>query len=258
MRYHARMEMQALMLVNRDGKRMPSTLRLPEGQSKGTVILLHGLGGLRDQKLLTLMAEALTNEGYVTFAFEDSHAVRSLDARFFEATASQSIRDTEDVVAYVQAQSWYEAPLILLGHSMGGFTAVHHARMHPKDAEKLVLLAPAMSWKTMWGASLPFLFLWFITGKQKVFSIDNNHAVLGRAWILDWFKHDALRDARYVTSPTLIVSAGHDETVATPSEHQHFAKKFAHATQVTIRGADHDFGEQEQETIDTVIEWLRS
>ncbi len=250
------MASEELVLTNRDGRRMPSTLRTPEQKPCGTVILLHGLGGLRDQQLITQVAQGLATAGYNTFAFDDSHGVKSLDARFFESTPTKSIRDTEDAIAYVKQQPWFTPPLVLLGHSMGGFSAVHHARHHPYDVQRLILLAPAMSWKTLWGAAVPILLLWFITGSQKVLSIDENHEKLGRAWVRDFIRYDAHRDAPYITIPTLIVSADRDETVARPSEHARFARKFPNASHITIQKADHDFDGREWEVVGTIRAWL--
>jgi alpha-beta hydrolase superfamily lysophospholipase len=251
------MQKQELILVNRDGKRMPSTLQIPEGAAKGTVIVLHGLGGLRDQSLIKAVAHGMTEEGYVSLTFDDSHAVKSLDARFFEATTSQYLRDVEDAVDYAQKQNWFTAPLILAGHSMGGFVAVHHTRLH-QDAARLILLAPAMSWKTMWGAAVPFLVLWLITGTQKFLSIDEKHHQLGRAWILDFLKYDAHKDARFIDVPTLILSAENDETVARPPEHAKFAAHFSHADHRTIAHADHDFDGHEDAVVATITSWLTS
>lgn len=251
------METKELMLANRDGKRMPSTLRMPRGAPKGTVVLVHGLGGLRDQTLLRRMAESLANDGYAAFSFDDSHAIRSIDARFFDATATKSVRDLEDAIGYAKAAEWFSPPLVLLGHSMGGFAAVRYARLHPEDAKQLVLLAPATYWRTLKGTIL-FGLLWLVTGRQKIFAIDEEHAVLGRAWMLDFLKYDARRDAKRIAVPTLIVSAGLDEVVDTPAQHARFAARFPHATHVTIAGANHDFDGREDEVVATIRQWLTS
>lgn len=251
------MNVQEIELQNRDGKRMPAVLRIPEGESKGTVVLLHGLGGWKDQPILKTLAETYTHDGYVSFAFDDSNGVMSPDGKFFDSTQTRYERDIEDAMEYVLQASWYRAPLTLIGHSMGGLAAIDYAAAHTTVA-RLVLLAPAVSWKSMWYVQLPFALISLLRGHESVLGVGNRRFLLGAGWWRDFFSYDAFRSAQFVTIPTLIISAEKDFTVAKPREHRRLTKRFEHAQHSTISWADHDFDGHEEEVADTIKQWLTS
>lgn len=253
-----RMEKQELVLTNRDGKRMPALLRLPDGKAKGTVMLLHGLGGWKDQSILKFLAEEFQKSGYVAFASDDSNGVLSPDGKFFDSTQTLYEQDVADAIAYAKAASWYHPPLMLIGHSMGGLAAIDYAAAHPTNVSELVLLAPAVSWKSMWYVQLPFALISLLRGHETVLGVGNGRFVLGAGWWRDFFSYDAFRSAPNVAARTLIISAEKDFTVAKPGEHRRLTKRFPHATHSTITWADHDFNEHEREVAATINQWLTS
>lgn len=246
------------MLTNRDGKGMPATLQTPVGEAQGVVVLLHGVGGWKDQPLLVALASAFAWEGYSTFRFDESNGVNNPDGDFFHETTTQYTRDTEDVFAYLKTQSWYREPVILIGHSMGGLVAAWYAAEHPEDVSRLILTAPAVSWKSMWWAWLPLALLDLVRGHKQMLRIDGKKFRLSPLWWKDFFSFDGYAYARKIMIPTLIISAEKDHTVAKPFEHRGYTKRFARAEHSTISWADHDFTGHEDEVIATIKQWHTS
>ncbi len=237
---------------------MPATLYSPATEGKGVAVLLHGLGGWRDQLLLRRVAESFVEDGYTTFLFDESNGVNSPDNDFFHNTTTQYTHDVEDVFAYLKKQTWYQGPVTLAGHSMGGLVASWYAAKRPEDVSHLILLAPAIAWRSMWWAQLPFALIWLIRGHRMMLGIDGKEFALSPSWWFDFLKFNGYRYATNVTAPTLIISAERDHTVAKPREHRLFTRRFPHATHTTVSWADHDFNGHEDEVIATIRQWRTS
>jgi pimeloyl-ACP methyl ester carboxylesterase len=252
------MEKRDFELLNRHGKRMPATLRLPTGEQKGTMILLHGLGGWKDQPHMVAVADQATAHGYAVLMFDASDGANGPDADFFNTTNTGYVEDVVDVVESVRTAEWFKAPLVFAGHSQGGLIALNYVAHHGDNVARLVLIAPAVSWMQGAWAWLPLALPWLITGSMPWRGPHGINLKLGRAWLLDFFRFSGERDARHVHVPTLIISAKKDETVGKPYTHRTFSRRFENARHITLRGADHDFDGHEAELADIVTKWLTS
>lgn len=252
------MKTEEIELRNRDGKGMPATLQIPDGEAQGVVVLLHGIGGWKDQPLLVALANAFVQDDYAAVRFDESNGVNNPDGDFFHETTTQYTRDVEDVVTYLKGQDWYRQPLILVGHSMGGLVAAWYVAEHPDNVSRLILTAPAVSWKSMWWAWLPLALLDLVRGHMKMLGVDGKKFRLSPLWWKDFFKFDGYRYAPKILVPTLIISAEKDHTVAKPFEHRGYTKRFANAEHSTISWADHDFTGHEDEVIATIKQWRTS
>jgi pimeloyl-ACP methyl ester carboxylesterase len=243
---------------NRNGKRIQGTIRKPTGKAKGTVILLHGLGGWKEQPLIVIVGDAISKSGYNVCTFDGADGAKGPDSDFRMSTTTGYVEDLEDVVEYVKNTEWNQRPLILAGHSLGGLTALHYVRKHPTQVSKLILFAPAVSWKH--GLSITFLggLWWLARNKNRTYGPDHQKLPLDRKWLLDFMKYDALRDAPYISAPALIISASRDKTVVSPRAQFALATRFPNALSVVIPGAGHVFWKHERKLADTITQWLTS
>jgi pimeloyl-ACP methyl ester carboxylesterase len=244
------------VIKNRQEKRIQATLRTPENKPKGTVVLLHGLGGWKEQPLLVIVAEALAKHGFNVLTFDAADGAKGPDGDFTKGTTTGYVEDFLDVVDHLETLDWYETPMIVAGHSMGGLVALHYARLHPAKVSKLVLLAPAVSWKYGLPFTLPLGLWWLVRNKNKTPGPDRKKLPLDRGWLIDFMKFDTKRDAPYVSAPTLIVSASKDGTVADPKAHFSLAQRFTNALCTVIPGANHIFWKHEKQVADTITQWL--
>jgi alpha-beta hydrolase superfamily lysophospholipase len=252
------MHKKDLVFKNRDDKRIQATVRTPEGQAKGTIVLSHGLGGWKEQPLLVIVAEALCKQGYNVFTFDAVDGAKGPDGDFKNSTTTGFVNDLDDVIGHVTNSDWYTPSLILAGHSMGGLISLHYTRQHPAQVSKLIMFAPAVSWKAGLPFTLPIGLWWLARNKNKTPGPNHSNLPLDRTWLLDFMKFDGRRDAPYVSAPTLIVSASRDGTVASPRAHFQLAERFPKATMVVIPGAKHVFWKHEHKVADTIIQWLTS
>ncbi len=107
-----------------------------------------------------------------------------------------------------------EAPVSLIGSSMGGYLAALYAARHP-EVEKLILLAPAFSFPTRWPEELGESNMeeWRRTGRLPVFHYGEGRTMnLGYQLIEDGSKYEAYPKS---TQPALIFQ-GRNDTVVPP------------------------------------------
>ena len=105
---------------------------------------------------------------------------------------------------------------------------------------------------------MPWTIPWILRGSTRWVVPRGSNLKLGTKWLWDFLTYDGYKDAKNVTAPTLIVSAGHDGTVAKPYEHRIFARRFSNAKQITIPKAGHNFRKHENQVAGTITEWLTS
>ncbi|MFZ4479246.1 MAG: dienelactone hydrolase family protein [Rhodoferax sp.] len=126
---------QAVSFASPDGTQLSAWVFQPEGKSKGTVVALHGCGGLyaalgsRKGQLNArhqAMADLLLTQGYAV-VFPDSFTARGVSGLCLQKMSQRSIDQTErriDALAalnWVGAQPWaMPSAIALLGWSHGG------------------------------------------------------------------------------------------------------------------------------------------
>ncbi|MBU0750392.1 lysophospholipase [Patescibacteria group bacterium] len=249
------MKKDDLVILNRHKKRMPATLRMPEGEVQGVALAVHGLGGWKEQSVVVAAADALCAAGYVTLTFDAADGAIAPDATAITSTVTGFLEDLEDVIAYAKKQEWYQGPLVLEGHSLGALITTEYAATHP-EVTKLILVAPAISWRMYSLFVIPMGIWWFITGRRESPAPKGVNYVIGRRWLVDFLTYDSHKTAANVTIPTLVVSAGKDGLVGTPKMHARYTKLFAHGEQRVIAGAGHTLFKHEKEVADTIAAWL--
>ncbi len=112
----------------------------PPGRTRSTVVLVHGLGehGGRYRHVGEMLAQR-------------GHAVRATDLRGFGSSGGRRahLRDWEhhldDLAGDIgEARAGSPAPVVLLGHSLGGLVALSYALSSRPAPDLLVLSAPAI------------------------------------------------------------------------------------------------------------------
>lgn len=252
------MKTEELVIPNRDGKRMNATLLFPVSDPLGTAIIFHGLAAWKDQRMLVAVAELLVARGYIVLRFNESNGILSPDGDFFTSTTTGYTHDVEDVIAYVHQARWHEGPLTLVGHSLGALVAARYAAEHPMEVARLVLIAPAISWKVMWWRWLPLSLLWYIRGYRMILGIDGKKFALSPLWWMDFAKFDLMKYAPKIPVPVLIISAEQDHTVGRPTAQRALARTFPQGEHSMVSWTNHIFHEHEDEVVDTINTWLTS
>ncbi len=111
----------------------------------GLVIIMHGLGGFKEQKHLQAMAEAFLVNNYTVVRFDTTNSFGESDGNYSDATTTNYYEDLEDVINWSQKQSWYQEPFVLVGHSLGSLCVVLYAENNPKKIKALAPISTVIS-----------------------------------------------------------------------------------------------------------------
>jgi pimeloyl-ACP methyl ester carboxylesterase len=234
---------------------MPATFRIADNP-KGTFVLLHGIGGWKDQRVMRAIIDPVYESGYNVVSFDAADGANAPDANSLTGTTTGYRKDLEDVVAHIENEPWYAGPLSLGGHSLGALVATEYAAAH-SGVERLILAAPGISWKE-YQYILPVGSWWLIRGKVRMPGPELKHYWLGRPWLDDFLTHDLKKLAPAIKIPTLVAIGSRDGLVGTVKTHERFANLFPNGAFRIIRRADHTFHPHEEALTATIRQWLTS
>lgn len=183
-------------ITTRDGERL-TLLDWPLGPgvpARGTVLVVHGLGEHAGR--YARLAQWLNGRGYAVRGYDLYGHGQSSGARGHLAREAQHLEHLAEVAAATRASAARdaaggEAPLILLGHSLGGLIASAAVARGLVQPEGLVLSSPALAvdmaaWQRLAVGWLPR------------FAPD---LTLGNGLDPKWLSHDAAVVAAYESDP---------------------------------------------------------
>ncbi|MCA2331874.1 alpha/beta fold hydrolase [Mycobacterium avium] len=148
--------MKRYTIVTEDGFRVAVT----EGGRGIPLVFLHGLSV--SAAAYTEMLELLAENGFHVFAFDapDHGGSDSLPW-------GHTVKDMAEVVDKALEQLYAEVPLVLVGHSMGGWIAAEQAAMRPQWIKTLILLDAAVGEEFHESIRQPKKGLQFLAGAVK-------------------------------------------------------------------------------------------
>ena len=198
--------------------------------ARAAVLLLHGLG--EHMGRYGHVASALQAAGYVVFGYDHHGHGLSSGLRGNLLSPSQLLDDVRFVIEQVRALT--PAPLVLLGHSMGGLIAARAVAQSLPHIDALVMSSPALGAQTnviqkFLLATLPKLFphvrvdngvktTWVARDAQVVRAYVEDPLVHRQisaglaAWILKEGAQTVAQASAW-TTPTLLLYAGQDQLV---------------------------------------------
>jgi len=208
--------------------------------ARAAVLLLHGLG--EHMGRYGHVASALQAAGYVVFGYDHHGHGLSSGLRGNLLSPSQLLDDVRFVIEQVRALT--PAPLVLLGHSMGGLVAARAVAQSLPHIDALVMSSPALGAQTnviqkFLLATLPKLFphvrvdngvktTWVARDAQVVRAYVEDPLVHRQisAGLAAWILKEGAQTVAQVsawTMPTLLLYAGQDQLVL-PQASAEFAR----------------------------------
>ena len=245
---------------------------------RGVVLLVHGLGehaGRYDH-----LAQTLNGWGFAVRGYDHYGHGASGGARGDLPSDGRLLDDLADVVDSTRALSPRGAPLVLLGHSLGGLVAAHFVALNIRPVQALVLSSPALDAGLNRFQSLLLSVLSPVAPRLRLSNgldvnrLSHDPAVI-KAYQADRLVHNriSVRLARFIADagpatlalapqwhvPTLLMYAGSDQLV-NPLGSRAFAEaapsRFVSAR--CFEAMHHEiFNEPDREAVfDTLRQWL--
>ena len=93
---------------------------------KGLAIVMHGLGGFKEQPHIRVFADSFKEDGFTVIRFDATNTLGSGESygKYDDATATNYYEDLDDVMTWAKKQPWYQEPFWLAGHSLGGMSII--------------------------------------------------------------------------------------------------------------------------------------
>lgn len=170
----------------------------PAGEAVGTVLLLHGYGGCRDE--LLPVAEVFLDRD-LRVVLLDQRGAGDSDGRF----TTLGYREAEDVAAVARSvRSQHAGPLVAYGFSMGAVAALGAAGRENAHLDGVIAEAPYASLVDTVGQRFEILGLPATPGAQLL-------TFWGSVWAGFWaFDLRPVDDAEGIDVPTLVMSGALD------------------------------------------------
>jgi alpha-beta hydrolase superfamily lysophospholipase len=212
----------------------------PPQNPRAAVLLLHGLG--EHMGRYGHVASALQAAGYVVFGYDHHGHGLSSGLRGNLLSPSQLVDDVHFVIGHVRTLT--PAPLVVLGHSMGGLIAARAVAQSLPHIDALVMSSPALGAQTNWIqkfllATLPKLLphvrvdngvksAWLARDAQVVRAYSEDPLVHRQisAGLAAWILREGAQTVAQASTwsmPTLLMYAGQDQLVL-PQASAEFAR----------------------------------
>jgi len=258
--------MEKHTLQNRKGQKIIGVLEKPSGKIRGTCIVQHGYSGFKEQNHIQVIKDAFLENGFITFNFDTTNSFNESEGEFEDATLGLHYEDFEDVVKWVQEQNWFQRPLALTGHSMGGYAVARYAEEYPDEVNLLIPVAPVVSGELSFEAHERFepgdMEQWKQSGVKEVESSSIKGLVKRMPWssMEERLGHNLLQNVGKLTMPTLLVVGSEDKSC--PPDH---AKQLFDAIPdgnkefKLIEGAPHTYRDKEDlvEVKGVIVNWIK-
>ena len=135
------MQSQTISFHNKDGIKLAGKLDLPlAGKPKAFVLFAHCFTCSKNLISVDNISRAITQSGMAVFRFDFTGLGQS-EGDFADANFSSNLEDLKNAYSFLEAN--YQAPQIMMGHSLGGAAVLHISGQLEKVKAVVTIGAPA-------------------------------------------------------------------------------------------------------------------
>lgn len=213
----------------------------------GLVIVVHGLGGFKEQPHIETFAQAFKDVNYNVLRYDATHSFGESEGSYEEATTTSYYEDLEDVISWAQKQDWYIEPFVLVGHSLGSMVSILYAEKYPNKVKALAPIATAVSGQLMKENYGSVLKEWQEKGILERPSVSRPGVMKRLNWgfVEDSLQYDVLTEVNKLTIPNLLIVGDQDKSTPVEDQQRLFDKLSSPKELHIIKGATHNFRRSE-------------
>jgi cephalosporin-C deacetylase-like acetyl esterase len=206
------MKEEKVYFQNSKNQKLCGILYLPDKKgSFPVVIVCHGLSTSKESRNTTMTYPELIKNGIAVFAFDFSGHGKS-EGKFENITISQAIDDLKSALNYIENKDFIDKKKIgLLGSSFGGITSIFVAAKD-KRIKVLALKSPVTDFKYS-AYKRKDIKQWKEEGYIMYHSAYQGNIKLNYSYYSDGIKYNAIKIAKRIKIPTLVVVGDKDITV---------------------------------------------
>ncbi|MEO1202363.1 MAG: alpha/beta fold hydrolase [Pseudomonadota bacterium] len=134
------MQTQKVAFTNDHGHRLAGLLDLPGGAPRGYALFAHCFTCSKNLKAATSISRALAASGFAVLRFDFTGLGQS-EGEFGETSFSSNVDDLRAAVRFLEDE--HQAPVLLVGHSLGGTAVLQAAPSIASAAAVVTIGSPA-------------------------------------------------------------------------------------------------------------------
>ncbi|CFX78298.1 Alpha/Beta hydrolase fold [Syntrophomonas zehnderi OL-4] len=246
--------MQTISIENKVGHKLAAYLFMPESKPQLFLVVCHGFRGAKENSgRIFDFAKRVNELGMGVLAFDFSGSGAS-EGDFSTMTLSRQASDLKAVIDYLHIK--YDLPVVLLGRSFGGSTAIAAGAEDERVAAFILWSTPVFLEETFTVMILDEFKN--LSSEQPIHIQDDaGEFDLESGFIKDFAHHDIDRYLMAMQNrPVLIIHARDDEVVPVKNA-VYMQQKLPHAQLSLVEEAGHRFLSKTKLREDITLEWLQ-
>ena len=251
------MHEEIVRFLNRRRMLIAGTLLTPDAHGpRPAVLLIHGLGGNRNEPHNIAISEGIAQKGIVTLRIDLTNNRGESDGAFEDMTLTGEVGDAEDALRYLLRRPGVDATRVgVAGHSFGGLVSALLAAREPR-IRAVAPLSPVFDMRQRLRDSLgeEGLTRWRETGYRHL----DAELRQGYGFWEDLEGWEIVQEVRRITAPILVMlGRPNDVPIANGQAYmEHVASAEKHLE--IVEGADHVYSNDThlRFVVDTVAGWF--
>lgn len=225
---------QHVEFPGRSGATLAARLELPNGPVRGYALFVHCFTCSKDQIAARRISAELAREGLAVLRF-DFTGLGASGGEFASTNFSSNIQDIHSAADYLRDH--YEAPSVLIGHSLGGAAVLAAAKEIPEVRAVVTIGAPADVSHVLknLGSSLEEIQA---KGEAEVVLAGRKFRI-ARQFVEDVESHRLREAIKAMRKPLLILHSPIDQTVGIENATAIFLAAWHPKSFVSLDKADH-------------------